>query len=137
MQETLSNILSFHNIRPTAVRILILRTLFESERPMTSHDIEQKLSTVDRSSITRAISLFVDKGLIHPIDDGSGASKYELCPADSHSHRDMHPHFRCRNCDQTFCISDQQIPSIELPENFQAEKINYVITGTCPDCSQK
>lgn len=124
-----------HGIRPTAVRSLILRVIDAAENPMSSQDIESKLDTVDRSTITRALALFTDKGLVHLIDDGTGAAKYESCPSeDCHSSKDMHVHFHCRKCGKTFCLHSTAIPAVSLPSGFVTETTNYMLTGLCPSC---
>ncbi len=78
---SIDNRMQSHGVRPTAVRNLILSVLDNATHPISALDIETSLDTVDRSSITRALSLFVEKGLIHIIDDGSSSAKYEVCRA--------------------------------------------------------
>ncbi len=138
MDMSIDNRMQSHGVRPTAVRNLILSVLDNATHPISALDIETSLDTVDRSSITRALSLFVEKGLIHIIDDGSSSAKYEVCRAThTHtgndagfpSHEDLHVHFRCTGCGKTYCL-----PSITLPSGFIPATANYIITGTCPDC---
>ncbi len=125
-----------HGIRPTAVRELILRTLDAADHPLSSLEIETILDTVDRSTITRALSLFTEKELIHVIDDGSGSSKYESCLSGSHhDHDDRHPHFHCISCGKTVCIHSATIPLIPLPKGFIAKKSNLTISGLCSSCA--
>ena len=130
--------LKAHDIRPTAVRDLILRTLDAADHPLSSLEIETILDTVNRSTITRALALFTEKGLIHLIEDGSGSSKYESCTSDGHHHHhdDRHPHFHCKSCGRTFCIHSATIPLINLPDGFLAETLNLTITGLCDSCSK-
>ncbi|MDE7116414.1 MAG: transcriptional repressor [Muribaculaceae bacterium] len=139
---SLDNRMQSHGVRPTAVRNLILSVLDNATHPISALDIETSLDTVDRSSITRALSLFVEKGLIHIIDDGSGSAKYEVCRATHahtgnetglHSHEDLHVHFRCTSCGKTYCLPSP-IPAITLPSGFIPATATYIITGTCPDC---
>lgn len=127
-------------VRPSPVRVLILRTLIHSVSPMSSQEIESALETVDRSSISRTLALFADRGLVHTVDDGSGSIKYEACRSAEHCHytdNDLHPHFHCTSCGATFCFSSMHIPEIELPDGFSPVSINYVVKGLCPDCSVK
>lgn len=124
-----------HGVRPSPVRNLILRTLDKAVSPISAHDIEEELETVDRSSITRTLSVFLNAGLIHAISDGTAAVKYESCTSDSeHTHTDEHPHFHCEICGRTICLSDSRIPEIELPAGFTALKSNFVISGICDKC---
>lgn len=124
-----------NGIRPTAVRQMIYRVLQEAPGPLSGLEIEQILDTVDRSTITRTIALFHEAELLHAIDDGSGAMKYELCSSkDHHTAADLHPHFHCRACGRTLCLTGVALPELPLPEGFRAESSNLTITGLCPDC---
>lgn len=124
-------------MRPSPVRLLVLKTLHGASSPLTSQEIETLLETVDRSSINRTLSLFAERGLLHTVDDGSGVVKYEPCrSAGCHeSHDDRHPHFHCTSCGKTFCFSNLAIPPIPLPDGFSAVSANYVVKGLCPSCS--
>lgn len=134
-EDILLTKMSDHGVRPTAVRIMIGRLLESTDHPLSSLDIEMALDTVDRSTITRTIALFNEKGLIHTIEDGSGAAKYEICISD-HTHKsDMHLHFHCRKCGMTTCLHSIPIPEISLPEGFVAESANFTLTGICDRCN--
>ena len=140
--EAIETIFENHGVRPTAVRSMIFRFLNNASAPVSALDIETGLDTVDRSTITRTISLFTEKGLLHLIEDGSGASKYELCHAHAGDRNDAdgidsdaHVHFRCKACGRTLCLHSLPVPDVGLPAGFVAESANFTITGFCPDCS--
>ena len=123
-------------IRPTPVRLLVAKVLSEAKGPLSSLQIETELDTVDRSSITRTLSLFTSSRLVHLIEDGTGSAKYEICPsACGHSSGDEHVHFHCRKCGRTICLSATSVPSVQLPAGYTAEDARYLITGLCPACS--
>lgn len=54
--------LESHGVRPTAVRLLVLATICSSSHPLSSLEIETLLETVDRSTVTRSLALFSEKG---------------------------------------------------------------------------
>lgn len=146
MNPDIDRMLQEADIRPTAVRILVAALLARAQRPLSTLEIEHELDTVDRSSITRALSLLHDHGLVHAIDDGSGSTRYELCrnhaDEDSESicrgegiHRDLHAHFHCRQCGLTECLRDADIHIPPLPDGYRAETASFVITGICAACS--
>lgn len=124
-----------HGIRPTAVRILVLRSIMEMDGAFCLSDIEADIPSLDRSSIFRALRLFTENHLLHEIDDGSGSCKYCLCRCENHDHHLQHVHFTCTKCGKTFCLTEQIIPAITLPEGFIAEEAEYVVKGICPECS--
>lgn len=128
--------ISKSGVRPTAVRLLIYRFMKSSSNPVSSIDIEAALETVDRSTISRTLSVFLENDLIHSIDDGSGLLKYEVCRGEhDHSIHDMHVHFRCIRCGKTVCLPTTSIPLVDLPAGFVAMNVNYVISGQCDKCS--
>lgn len=134
----ISSILTQAGVKPSPVRILVLRELAESDRPMSGLEIEDRLASVDRSSITRTLAIFTEHHLVHQISDGSGSMKYEMCanPADG-EHTDEHVHFHCRKCGRTYCFYDQQVPEPRVPEGYAAEGATYVINGLCPRCNHR
>ena len=71
--------LVLRDIRPTAIRVLVLRTLLEMKQAMSVSDLEAQLDTVDKSTIFRTLTLFLSHHLIHGVDDGSGTLKYAIC----------------------------------------------------------
>ena len=68
--------LAKRDIKPTAIRLLILKSMMEAGRAVSQLDLETLLDTVDKSTISRTITLFLSHHLIHSIDDGSGSWKY-------------------------------------------------------------
>jgi len=133
----ITGMLARAGIRPSPVRILILRELALSERPLSAVELETRLETVDRSSITRSLTLFTDMHLVHAISDGSTTTKYELCQSSGHDHQhtDEHIHFHCSSCGTTICLPGTTIPMPELPNGYWAEHATFVITGLCSACA--
>ncbi len=123
-------------IKPTANRILVLKAMLDAPRALSLADLETRLGTVDKSSIFRTLAHFQQHHLIHVIEDGSGSVKYELCGSDTHcSVADMHAHFYCEACHETFCLHSAQVPVIELPDGFAMHAINYMVKGLCDRCA--
>ena len=136
--QQLTERLTSHQIKPTAMRLLVLRQLMEAEQTLTLRQIEEVLTPADRSTIFRTLNLFVQHHVVHVVDDGSGATRYEIC----HSHHidgedDRHPHFRCTQCGRTICLTQQRMPPITLPEGFVSHHTNYIITGLCAECTRQ
>ncbi|MCD8136151.1 MAG: transcriptional repressor [Parabacteroides gordonii] len=131
------DILNKRKNKPTAIRLLVLKAMMEFERAFSMLDLENYLDTVDKSTVSRTINLFLDHHLIHCIDDGSGSLKYSVCGEDcSCSIEELHAHFYCLKCHKTFCLRNIPVPTVQLPRNFTLESINYVLKGCCEDCSK-
>lgn len=125
-------------IKPTATRLLILREMFRGDETVSLPQLEKLLPTVDKSTISRTLSLFLLHRLIHAVDDGSGSLKYNVCSDECDcSVEDEHTHFCCERCHRTFCLKGIHVPVVTLPDGFVLSSINYVIKGLCPECSEK
>lgn len=130
--------LEARDIKPTAMRILILRTMMQARQALSLIDIVDMLVTAEKSTVSRTLALFLSHHLVHSIDDGSGALKYAVC-GDSCSCEvdDLHVHFFCTRCQRTLCLRGLPVPVVHLPDGFSLDSVNYVMKGICSDCSHK
>lgn len=134
--ENLENKLLKREIKPTSVRLLILKSMTEFKTAFSLTDLETALETVNKSTIFRTLHLFLEKLLIHTIDDGSGSMKYSICSDDCMcTLGELHVHFTCNKCKNTYCLESISIPSIQLPEQFLLQNVNFVMKGLCSKCS--
>lgn len=125
-------------IRPTANRILVMKTLMGEQNPQSLSNLERKMVSMDKSSIFRTLTLLLEHDVVHAFEDGRGVLCYELCEEKGAcDHHDGHIHFYCESCQRSFCMEDIHIPSFELPEGFYPHSISFVIKGECPDCRKK
>lgn len=136
-QEECVELLVSHGIRPTSNRIIVLRSLALSARPLTLAELEEKLLSVDKSGIFRALTLFREHHLVHTIEDGSGGLRYELC----HGHGgedddDLHVHFFCEQCHRTFCLDGVSVPTVAVPPGFTVISSSHIVKGICPNCAK-
>ena len=130
--------LHLRGIKPTAMRLLILRAMLDTNRAVSQHDLEETLQTVDKSTIFRTVMLFMEHHLVHAVDDGSGALKYAVCSDDcTCSVSDQHVHFYCEGCHRAFCFRQQAVPVVEAPEGCVLHGVNDVLKGLCPACAAK
>ena len=120
----------------TPIRLLVYKSLKESDSPLSLSDVETILETVDKSTISRTLATFKKHHLVHSFSDGSGSVKYEICTSlNDGKHEDSHVHFRCRKCGETICFNEVHIPKVDLPSGYKEEETSYVITGICSLCS--
>ena len=137
--EECEALLLAHDIKPTANRVVVAKTLAAAERPMSLSELEYKILSIDKSGIFRALTLFREHHLVHVIEDGGDGVRYELCLShDGHEHDDdQHVHFYCERCNRTFCLPDTPIPAVQLPSDYELTSINYMAKGICPECSKR
>jgi len=129
--------LRHRNIKPTAIRLLILREMMRGDETVSLPSLERYLPTVDKSTISRTLSLFLLHRLVHVVDDGSGSLKYAVCADDCEcSVEEEHTHFYCERCHRTFCLKHLAVPVVDLPAGFTLSSVNYVLKGLCPECAE-
>ena len=125
-------------VTPTPVRILVYRFLNQSKSPASLADIESALESVDKSTVSRTLNTFRKHHLVHAFNDGSGSLKYEICNSKKNEDSSgRHVHFHCENCGKTLCLTQLQVPSVDLPSGYIVREATYLITGICDDCSKK
>ena len=122
-------------IKPTANRILVLKALDEAGRPASLADLEAQIESVDKSSVFRTLTLFLEKDIVHSFEDGRGVINYELCTEEGHcDHSDAHIHFYCERCHRSYCMEHINLDRVPVPEGFEPHAYSFVIKGICPHC---
>jgi len=137
--EAIEKILKKRNVKPTAMRKLVLQFLLKEKVAVSLTDVENYFEKSDRTTLFRTLKTFAKKEVVHKIDDGTGVTKYALCEENCHCEieSDLHLHFHCKKCNETICLTDYKIPRINLPEGFLAEDANLLVKGICDKCSAK
>lgn len=131
-------LLERHGIRATANRIMIVKALAAEQAPKTVKDLEDTLVLIDKSNIFRTLAIFKEQHLVHSIEDGNGALRYELCLSHSDDEDDdEHVHFFCEECGRTFCLHSVPLPDVALPAGYRPRSANYLVKGLCPACARK
>lgn len=126
-------------LKPTSNRILVLRQVVNSDRPLSLMELDAQLDTLDKSSIFRTLTALFEHGLVHAVEDGRGIVRYERCTS-SHRHADgdsdLHAHFYCEKCNRVLCLENIPAPHVDLPEGFRVNSVNFMVKGICPGCSR-
>lgn len=135
--QSISQMLERRGVRPTAMRLLIFRFLWEGNAAASLADIQEYFDNCERTTIYRTLKTFEEKGVVHQIDDGTGISKYALCEPNCNCQieQDLHLHFHCKQCNETICLTQYKIPHIDIPEGYEAEDVNMVVKGLCGKCN--
>ena len=137
MDKNIDKKLNSRNIKPTAMRELVLKVLTEQQTAISLSELEYKFANADKSTLYRTLKTFEEKKLIHSIDDGSGAMRYAVCHDSCECNpNDLHLHFYCNSCKQTFCLNEIPVPRINLPIGFMLESVNMVVKGICINCKK-
>ncbi|GAB2452695.1 Fur family transcriptional regulator [Hymenobacter qilianensis] len=136
MAHPLEDTLIAKQITPTAMRLLVLDVLVQHAAALSLADVEELLGHADRITVHRTLKTFTDKGLVHRIEDGSGAVKFALCEPSCtpEHHQDLHVHFFCTRCRETACLPTVAVPVIRLPGTYQVQETSLVMKGLCERC---
>jgi Fur family ferric uptake transcriptional regulator len=133
IEELLKN----KKLRITPFRKEVLGIFIDAPNAITLPVIESKLTNFDRITLYRTIKSFIEKGVIHEIYMDGDEKQMALCPehctSDKHNHSQQHIHFKCKLCQNTFCLDINEIPEITVP-NFVLDDLNIQATGTCERC---
>lgn len=140
METTVERLLTKYKLRKTAIRKEVLSIFSDNSHALTHGFIEKNIrEDVDRVTLYRTLKTFEEKGVIHRIADESDTIRYALCKDDcqehQHKHSDNHIHFQCETCKKTVCLEQVEIPNVQLPTNFKAHKQQFLVIGTCNNCS--
>jgi len=137
MKKEIDDKLSSRNIKPTAMRQLVLNILEGQKTAISLHELENKFDRAEKSTLYRTLKTFEENKLIHSIDDGSGSIKYAICKDTCQCNpSDLHVHFLCSSCKQTYCLNEIPVPIINLPENYSFKRVNMVVEGICSNCKK-
>lgn len=135
MNEQIDERLSSKNIKPTAMRELVLKVLTSEKKAISLSELENKFDNADKATLYRTLRTFEANKLIHSIEDGSGSVRYAVCHEKCDCEpEDLHVHFYCSKCKSTYCLTEIPIPEINLPIKFSLETINMVVKGICANC---
>lgn len=136
MDSQLENKLAHRKIKPTAMRLLVLKQLVESGSTISLGDLEGRFEKADKATLYRTLKTFEENKLIHSIDDGTGTVKYALCEEGCECElQDQHIHFHCVKCGETYCLTQSKIPPTQIPSGFKASSASIVYKGACANCS--
>ena len=137
MEKDIDRKLLLRNIKPTAMRELVLIVLTEQKSAISLSELEMKFENADNSTLYRTLKTFQEHHLIHAIEDGSGSLKYALCDDFCNcAPEQLHVHFLCTKCKKTYCLKDSPVPHPDLPAGFEFSSANFVVKGICSDCKK-
>lgn len=133
----LNELFAQHGVKVTANRLLIAQELQYADRPLSMTELEDRLETIDKSNIFRALTAFREAHLVHALEDTGDGVRYELCLSHDDDHDDdVHVHFYCNQCHRTYCLHETPVPPVEIPDGYEAQGVSYLVKGICPACKK-
>lgn len=95
--------------------------------------VERFQGEMNKTTVYRIMERLEDEGVLHSFKDKDGLKLYAKCKGCSATqHTDLHPHFQCRKCGKTECLSlDIAIP---LVPNRKIDSAEFLLMGVCNNC---
>lgn len=138
MASPSDDLLRKHGLRKTLGRVQVLDYIIACKTAISHSDLSQAFEgTMDRASLYRTLQDFEQHGLIHKVPDDQVSVKYASCKGSCSAevHHDAHLHFKCDDCEKTYCLEGNSVPALKLPEGFVAHHAEVLIHGLCQHCA--
>jgi Fur family ferric uptake transcriptional regulator/Fur family zinc uptake transcriptional regulator len=135
--EALRVILRSAGIKITPVRLEVLDLLLKAGQPQSHSEVQSVLTLLDRVTIYRTLSSFVDSGIAHQVQGLDGMWRFCAHDPESSGCPGNHPHFLCTSCGRMICLLDQSMPRVDIPDGYAVHGKQFVVYGLCPDCGDK
>ncbi|WP_035756521.1 Fur family transcriptional regulator [Hugenholtzia roseola] len=132
-------LLQRHQLRKTPCRLAVLEIFINENVALSHQNIEDSVgNTFDRVTIYRTLTTFEESGILHRVLDDSGQSKYALCRehCQADAHQDEHLHFKCKVCQNIYCLSNVPKPTYVVPKGYLVEDATFLLRGICSVCQQ-
>lgn len=129
-------ILSKTGLKSTPGRVAILEFLLGAENPVTQQEVfdSVRYAGVNNVTVYRTLNTLFEQHILHRIDTGDRVWRFAFCGCNHRGH--CHPHFVCRLCGKTECVSDVKMPKVFLPKpGYVVEERELYIRGVCAECS--
>ena len=120
----------------TKQRQAVLQVIHESEDHMTANEVFENarriLPGISFATVYNSLRYLKQEGLIGEITFGTGASRYDR-------NLGRHDHAICNKCGKLVDL-DLPVPAALVRQaadlsKFQADSIELILHGLCPDCS--
>jgi len=123
--------------RNTPTKEAVLGMLSKTHKALSQDVIERNIGVdIDRTTIYRVLNRFCEDGTVHRIIAEDGKQYFALCiKCEGNQPAKHHFHFRCTNCQTIECLPTPV--HFTVPEGYQVENVNCVLTGLCKDCGSK
>jgi Fur family ferric uptake transcriptional regulator len=119
----------------TQARLTVFGAL-EGQEPLSMHQLVERVDSIDRASVYRAIELFERLGIVQRLNTGW---KYKIELTDKFSAH--HHHVTCTHCGKTVALEESELEtSIDVlarRHGFIPEAHQIEIQGICQSCQAK
>jgi Fur family ferric uptake transcriptional regulator len=130
-----------HRLKLTLTRLKVLEIFLSNTTALTYPELLRLTNDVfDRVSVYRTLKAFEDAGIIHRIIGAASSPSYALSHLGKREKEPNHPqhlHFSCIKCNCVYCLDDQLVPSVTLPDMYEVHSLSMIVVGICRNCTGK
>lgn len=110
-------------------RDLILK-VFENGDLLDANEVCKKLPNIDRATVYRNLTLFVEQKILREVNIKKGVAHYEL-----NEEGDYHQHFICEGCDKVIPVDvDPELIKFFTPVGVEVKDFELNLKGKCEGC---
>ncbi|MDR3354695.1 MAG: transcriptional repressor [Synergistaceae bacterium] len=136
-ENVLKKTLRTAGLKVTPLRIEVLGRLTDAARPLSHSEIQTMMPDIDRVTLYRTLSSFVDADIAHQVQGLDGMWRFCAHARDESRCPGNHPHFLCLSCGTMVCLTDQVMPRINVPEGCIVSGKQLVVYGKCQNCADE
>lgn len=131
-------VLNNAGLRVTKQRITVLKLLLSKKEPMSHGEISQLLSVpMDRVTLYRTLGSLHKHSIVHSVKGLDGIERFCIHSTDTTGCPGDHLHFLCLECGKMFCLTEQKMQRVTVPDGFKVYGKQFVVYGSCPSCLNK
>lgn len=125
-------------LRKTAPRVAVLRSLMQSQTPVSHAELVERLAPegFDPTTIYRNLKDLADAGIVSRRDLGDHTWRFEL-QGEGPPHAREHPHFLCEDCGVVACLETSRVniaPGPGAPRSVGKGGVEIQVKGRCDRC---
>ena len=136
-EADMKSMLKSAKLKVTPPRLTVLSRLLDAGRPMSHTEIQEQAPDMDRVTLYRTLTAFVEADIAHQVQGLDGMWRFCAHTRGERGCPGNHPHFLCTACGRMTCLLDQSMPRVEVPEGYDVNGKQLVAYGICADCLKK
>jgi len=139
--KEIKQLLKPYGLKLTLPRLKVVEIFLSNNTALTCAELLRLTNEVfDRVSVYRTLKAFEEAGIIHRIVGATSSPSYALSHLGKPEKEPNHPqhlHFSCIKCNCVYCLDDQLVPSVTLPDIYDVHSLSMTVVGICRNCNGK
>ena len=136
--DDINVLLTCKGVRATPNRIAVMKVFLKDHRALSHARVGNLLGRkIDRASVFRALRDLSKAGILEKVMDSTGTALFHFSGEKQYALSDLHPHFKCKTCDQITALPELPRSYINMIANCgQVRHDNILLEGICLSCLQ-